>query len=98
MFFFHELLLFFDIIYNSSVINTQLIVEEGTRNDKDKAKTFAGKKNNNKAKNITITKIERTKSTTRVVVIEGEWIKKTRDVWCCLIPHKLHKNNSTVDD
>ena len=48
--------------------------------------------------NITITKIERTKSTTRVVVIEGEWIKKTRDVWCCLIPHKLHKNNSTVDD
>ena len=56
MFCFHELLLFFDIIYNSSVINTQLIVEEGTRNDKDKAKTFAGKKNNNKAKNITITK------------------------------------------
>ncbi|EED42472.1 hypothetical protein EBI_25932, partial [Enterocytozoon bieneusi H348] len=51
MFCFHELLLFFNIIYNSSVINTQLIVEEGTRNDKDKAKTFAGKKNNNKVKN-----------------------------------------------
>lgn len=98
MFCFFELLLFFNIIYNSPVIDTKLIVEEGIYDNKDKPKTFAGKKNNNKTKHITVTKIERTESATRVTVVEGQWTSKTQNIWCCLIPYRSRKNNNTIDD